>query len=87
MSDIFTFERGWRRRMPLGGSSGGTRSADLALSWTGNVVGSGSRRKRMMLFILLLRSFYLNAVLLEMHQSSVRISAGGWVWHESRWRS
>lgn len=86
MSDIFTFEGGWRRRMPLGGSSGGTSSDDL-LSWTGNVVGSGSHRKRMMVFIPLLHSFYLSAVILEVHRSSVRISAGRWVWHESRWRS
>lgn len=47
---FFTFERGCRLRMPLGGNSGGTRSADppliRSLSWTGNVVGSGSTKKK-----------------------------------------
>lgn len=57
MMIFFTFEISCRLRMPFGGSSGGTRSADLSLSWTGNVVGSGSHNRKIILFTLCVNSF------------------------------
>lgn len=50
--------------MPFGGSSGGTRSADLSLSWTGKVAGSGSHSRKIMLLMLLVNelSFKSNGV-------------------------
>lgn len=37
-----TFDGVCRLRMPLGGSSGGTRSAGFSFNWTGKDMGSGS---------------------------------------------